>query len=101
MATAGMKQASFAPARSWLPSKWETDKLSKYHCPTSNTVVFCSEERGVRENGLGPPFQYLKHLPLFSSSEKDCLSSHLVPWLRSKFRTFVPSQHLMLQTGLK
>jgi len=55
MPTAGMKQASFAPAKSWLLSKCETDKLNKYHGTTSNTVIFCSEERGIRENGLRQP----------------------------------------------
>lgn len=53
MPTAGIKPASFALARSWLLSRWETERLSKYRSTASNTVVFCSEEGGIRENGLG------------------------------------------------
>lgn len=71
MPTAAMKQASFPPAKSWLLSKCETDRLNKYHGTTSNTVIFCSEERGIRENGLGQPIQYFTHLPLFSNSVTD------------------------------
>lgn len=57
MPTAGIKPASLAPARSWLLSRWEAEKLSEYQSP--DTVVFCSKEGGIRENGLGQLICYL------------------------------------------
>jgi len=65
MPTAGIKPAYFALARSWLLSRCETDKLSKYHSTVSNTVVFCSEERGIRENG-----QLIRYLNLHLATQK-------------------------------